>query len=106
MLKSPAMMEALKPRIGSKRKRRNRTRWHVRLTRRGLSIYKLERQVKVSLEKEQLREAKGKKIDASLDLGEEPQEPAAFRFRTNDTSYEALGEILHRQSGRHPDRTR
>jgi putative DNA primase/helicase len=61
----------------------------------GLSAYKMRQQVKVTLEKEALKKAKSGKIEGiNFELGDEPKEPAAIRFRTNDSSYEALGELL------------
>jgi Protein of unknown function (DUF3987) len=32
--------------------------------------------------------------DVKFDLGEEPKPPVAIRYRTNDSSYESLGELL------------
>ena len=60
----------------------------------GLDAYDLRRKVKISLEKEALRKSKDGKVDISFELGEEPKEPLPVRYRTNDSSYEALGELL------------
>ena len=60
----------------------------------GISAYKVRKQVKIALEKEELKKAKGGKIDLNFDLPDEPEEPVAVRYGTNDTSYEALGELL------------
>jgi hypothetical protein len=56
----------------------------------------LKREVKKSLDREALKEACGKsgKGTTSFDIGEKPQEPVLPRFRTNDSSYEKLGELL------------
>jgi putative DNA primase/helicase len=58
----------------------------------GLDAWKLRKQVKASLEKEQLK--KEEKAEIKFELGDEPKEPAPLRYRTNDTSYESLGELL------------
>ena len=47
------------------------------------------------MEKEALKKAKsGKTEDICFDLGDEPRRPIAVRLCTNDSSYEALGELL------------
>jgi putative DNA primase/helicase len=94
MLKSPAMQEALKPlhRLEAEAEKENeiaREAYDV-----GLSAYKVRQQVKVALEKEALKKAKSTKINVDFDLGEEPREPILIRYRTNDSSYEALGVLL------------
>jgi putative DNA primase/helicase len=61
----------------------------------GLDAFDLRKKVRVSLEKEALKKSKdGSKVDINFDLGEEPKEPLPVRYRTNDSSYEALGELL------------
>ena len=61
----------------------------------GLSTFKVRQQVKTALEKDALKKGKSDKIENILfDLGEEPKKPTPIRFRTNDSSYEALGELL------------
>ena len=61
----------------------------------GLSALKLRQQVKTALEKDALKKAKSGKIeDICFELGDEPKRPTAIRFCTNDSSYEALGELL------------
>jgi hypothetical protein len=95
MLKSPAMQEALKPlhRLEAEAAKDNEVAMAAYAA--GLSSFKLRQQVKTALEKEALKKAKSSKIeDISFDLGEEPQRPTPIRFRTNDSSYEALGELL------------
>jgi putative DNA primase/helicase len=94
MLKSPAMQEALKPlrRLEAEAARDNEIAQQAYAA--GISAYKLRQQVKVSLEKEALKKAKGAAINFDFNLGEEPKQPVSVRYRTNDSSYEALGELL------------
>ncbi len=95
MLKSPAMQEALKPlhRLEAEAAKENEIAKEAYAA--GLSAYKVRQQVKLALEKEALKKAKSSKIEGiNFELGDEPKEPAATRFRTNDSSYEALGELL------------
>lgn len=94
MLKSPAMQEALKPlhRREVEAVKNNEIAREAYAA--GMSEYKLRQSVNIALKKEQLKKAGGQKIDISFDCGEEPKEPKAVRFRTNDSSYEALGELL------------
>ncbi len=65
----------------------------------GISEFKLRQEVKKSLQKEHLKKTGGNATGEdgkpfTFDLGEEPKEPVAVRFRTNDSSYEKLGELL------------
>src|ERR1700757_1919559 len=60
----------------------------------GMSAYKLRRDVKVALEKARLKKTKQANGDIDFQIGEEPREPMPVRYRTNDTSYESLGELL------------
>jgi putative DNA primase/helicase len=94
MLKSPTMQEALKPlrRLEAEAARDNEIAQQAYAA--GISAYKLRQQVKISLEKEALKKAKGGTINFDFNLGEEPKEPVTVRYRTNDSSYEALGELL------------
>ena len=94
MLKSPAMQEALKPlhRLEAEAAKNNEIAREAYDA--GMSEYKLRMSVSIALKKKELKKAAGQKIDTSLDIGEEPKEPKAVRYRTNDTSYEALGELL------------
>jgi hypothetical protein len=57
----------------------------------------LRKQVATALAKEELKQAlKGENHRRSIDLelGEQPQQPTPVRYRTNDTSYEALAELI------------
>jgi hypothetical protein len=94
MLKSPAMQEALKPlhRLEAEAEKENEVAREAYAA--GMSAYKVRQQVKIALEKEALKKAKSREVDVDFDLGEEPKEPVALRYRTNDSSYEALGELL------------
>jgi hypothetical protein len=95
MLKSPAMQEALKPlhRLEAEAAKDNEIEMAAYAA--GLSAFKVRQQVKTALEKDALKKAKSDKIeDICFELGEEPKRPTAIRFRTNDSSYEALGELL------------
>jgi hypothetical protein len=57
----------------------------------------LRKQVATALAKEELKKAlKGDNHTRPIDLAlwEQPQEPTPVRYRTNDTSYEALAELI------------
>jgi Protein of unknown function (DUF3987) len=94
MLKSPAMQEALRPlhRLEAEAAKENEVAREAYA--RGISAYKVRQQVKITLEKEALKKAKNEKVNIDFDAGGEPKEPIAVRYRTNDSSYEALGELL------------
>ena len=107
MLKSPAMQEALKPlhRLEAEAAKDNEIAMEAYAA--GLSAFKVRQQVKIALEKEALKRDKSGKIeDIRFELGDEPKRPAAIRFRTNDSSYEALGELLRDNPKRNSDRAR
>jgi hypothetical protein len=97
MLKSPAMNEALRPirRLEAEAVRNNEIAQQAYAA--GLDAFRLRKQVATALAREELKKTlKGdnhsRRID--LELGEQPQEPAPVRYRTNDTSYEALAELI------------
>jgi hypothetical protein len=92
MLKSPAMGEALKPihRLEAEAAKENEIAQHAYAA--GLDAYKLRKQVNKILIRDKLKANKDSEID--LDFGEEPKEPTPLRYRTNDTTYEGLGELL------------
>jgi Protein of unknown function (DUF3987) len=100
MMKSPAMQEALKPihRLEAEAAKDNEVAQQAYAN--SLSAYKLRKEVQVNLEKTKLKneakgsDNKGAKFNVNLDIGEEPQEPTPIRYVTNDSSYEALGELL------------
>jgi hypothetical protein len=92
MLKSPAMGEALKPihRLEADATKENEIAQQAYAA--GLDAYKLRREVNKKLVRDKLKKNKDAEID--LDFGEEPNEPTPVRYRTNDTTYEGLGELL------------
>ena len=59
----------------------------------NLNAFKLRQKVRAQLEAAALKKGKTANIDADL-LGNEPEEPLPVRFRTNDTTYEAIGQLL------------
>jgi hypothetical protein len=92
MLKSPAMSEALKPihRLEAQASKEYEIARKAYAT--GIDVYDLRKKLAVSQAKEKLKEDP----DANIDFGlcDEPQEPVAVRYRTNDSTYEGLGELL------------
>jgi Protein of unknown function (DUF3987) len=80
MLKSPAMGEALKPihYLEAEAVKNNNA---------ALKAYTAE------LEAFKLRR-KNNSPNSDLELGDAPEKPALIRYRTNDSSYESLGELL------------
>ena len=94
MLKSPAMNEALRPihHLEAESAKENEIVQQAHAA--GLDAYKLRREVSRSLLKDKLKAGNNPNTDIKIDLGDEPKEPPAIRFRTNDTSYEKLGELL------------
>ena len=92
MLKSPAMGEALRPihRLEAEAAKENEIAQQAYAV--GLDAYKLRREVNKKLVRDKLKANKDSEID--LDFGEEPKEPTPVRYRTNDTTYEGLGELL------------
>jgi len=96
MLKSPAMNEALRPihRLEAEAVRNNEIAQQAYSA--GLDAFRLRKQVATALAKEELKKTiKGDTHSRSIDLalGEQPQAPTPVRYRTNDTSYEALAEL-------------
>ena len=94
MLKSPAMNEALKPIRHLEAEAAKENEIAQQAYQAGMSAYKLRRDVKVALEKARLKKTKQANADIDFQIGEEPREPMPVRYRTNDTSYESLGELL------------
>jgi putative DNA primase/helicase len=92
MLKSPAMGEALKPIHHLEAEAAKENEVAAQAYKVGLSAYKLRTQVATSLAKKELKT--GKSPDIKFEVGEEPEEPLPVRYRTNDCSYEAVGELL------------
>jgi hypothetical protein len=99
VLKSPAMMAALKHihRLEKEAAKSNEVAREAFAA--NMDNYKLQKQVRDALAKvwlkEKMQEAKdGAANFEGLDLGKEPKGPLDLRYRTNDTSYEKLGELL------------
>ncbi len=89
-MKSPAATEALKP---LRRLETEARKKHVG----ALEAYELElelHKLKTADAKRAAREALKAGGEAQLAASEVPQEPKARRYLVNDTTYEALGEIL------------
>ena len=96
MLKSPAMTEALRPIHHLEAEAAKENEIAAQAYAAGVDAFKLRRNVRASLEKDALKKAAGdgSKVEIYFDVGEEPKEPLPVRYRTNDLSYEALGELL------------
>jgi Protein of unknown function (DUF3987) len=96
MLKSPAMQAALGPIHHLEAEAAKDNEVALQAYEANMDAFKLRKDVKVSLERSaQKAAAQGKsKIAVDYDLGGEPEEPVAVRYRTNDTTYEAVGELL------------
>ena len=93
MMKSPAMQAALAPlhHLEAEAARDNEVAREAYKA--NLNAFKLRQKVRAQLEAAALKKGKTANIDADL-LGNEPEEPLPVRFRTNDTTYEAIGQLL------------
>jgi putative DNA primase/helicase len=93
MMKSPAMRAALAPlhHLEAEAVRDNEVAREAYKA--NLNAFKLRQKVRAQLEAAALKKGKTANIDANL-LGNEPEEPLPVRFRTNDTTYEAIGQLL------------
>src|SRR5262245_31405684 len=112
MLKSPAMMEALKPLHHLEAEAAKAHTEALVDHQAALAEIKLHKSVKESILKEELKKKIAEKVvslggvsslkdmikDAQkedpLGLGAGPEQPTPVRYRTNDSSYEALGALL------------
>jgi putative DNA primase/helicase len=112
MLKSPAMMEALKPLHHLEAEAAKAHAAALVDHQAALAEFKLHKPVKESVLKEELKKKVSEKVvslggvasikdlikeaqkEDPLGLGAGPEEPKPVRYRTNDSSYEALGELL------------
>jgi hypothetical protein len=94
MMKSPAMGEALKPihHLEAEAAKDNEIARQAYVA--GMDAYKLRQKVRISLEKQALKKDPENPKNVEFSLWEEPREPSEIRYRTNDSSYEALGELL------------
>ena len=59
----------------------------------GMDAYELHKQVNKALARDELKANKNKNAKIDLDFGEKPKEPTPVRYRTNDFTYEAIGEL-------------
>ena len=92
MLKSPAMGEALKPIHHLEAEAAKDNELARQAYEAGLEMFKLKQDVAKALTKSKLKKDGDAKIE--IDLSGEPKEPLPVRYRTNDTTYEGLGELL------------
>ena len=90
MMKSPAMQAALAPIHYLEAEAGKQNEVAREAYKANIDAFKLRQQVKASLQREALK--KGKAVN--FDPGVEPEEPVEIRYRTNDSSYEAIGELL------------
>jgi len=92
LMKSPAMEQALKPlhhlEIEAREKNEKARQEYAMQS----QAFKLKKEAKAALARKTLTDNPAAKVD--LEFGDEPKEPAAIRYVTNDSSYEALGELL------------
>jgi putative DNA primase/helicase len=92
LMKSPAMEQALKPlhRLEiDTREKNEKARQEYAIE---FQTFKLSKEAKAALARKTLTDNSAAKVD--LECGDEPKEPTAIRYVTNDSSYEALGELL------------
>jgi Protein of unknown function (DUF3987) len=112
MLKSPAMMEALRPIHHIEAEAAEAHAEAFADHQAALAEFKLRKSVKESILKEELKKKIAEKVvslggvnslkdaikeaqkEDPLGLGAGPEEPKPVRYRTNDSSYEAIGELL------------
>jgi len=92
LMKSPAMEQALKPlhRLEIDARAKNEKARQEYETQ--FQAFKLKKEAKAALARKTLTDNPAAKVD--LEFGDELKEPAAIRYVTNDSSYEALGELL------------
>src|SRR5262249_11272857 len=111
MLKSPAMMEALKPLHHLEAEAAKAHAAALVDHQAALAEFKLHKSVHESVLKEELKKRVAERAvnlggvsdtknmikeaqEAPLGLGAGPEEPKPVRYRTNDSSYEAIGALL------------
>lgn len=93
MLKSPAMGEALKPIHNLEAEAAKENEIAQQAYAAGMDAYELRKQVNKALARDELKANKNKNAKIDLDFGEKPKEPTPIRYRTNDSTYEAIGEL-------------
>jgi len=91
-LKSPAMGEALKPIHHLEAEAAKDNELARQAYEAGLAAFKLRQEVARALAKTKLKKDGDAKIE--IDLSDRAQEPLPVRYRTNDSTYEGLGELL------------
>jgi hypothetical protein len=96
MLKSPAMDEALKFIRHLEAEALKEYDVAREAYEAGIEAFNLRRSVKKTLEKDALKKLGGNATGdlTSMELGDEPLEPTPVRFRTNDSTYQAIRELL------------
>jgi hypothetical protein len=94
MLKSPAMGEALKPLHHLEAEAVMKNEAALQAYAAELEAFKIRQQVKLSLEKDALKKDPKNPPDSGIEIGDEPKMPPSIRYRTNNSSYESLGELL------------
>lgn len=97
MLKSPAMNEALRPIHRLEAEAARSTEIARQAYAAGLDAFRLRKQVAIALARAKLKKTlQGEKHIGKIDLelGKQPQEPVPVRYRTNDTTYQALAELI------------
>jgi hypothetical protein len=92
MLKSPTMNEALRPLYHLEHEAAEANDLARQTYAADLEAYKIRQQVRISQAKDALRKDPSGSVDG-LTIGDEPQEPPNVRYRTNDSSYDSLGEL-------------
>jgi Protein of unknown function (DUF3987) len=92
MLKSPAMSEALKPIHHLEAEASKEYEIARKAYANDIDVYGLRKQVATGNARDKLKKDPAASID--FGLGDEPKEPQPVRYRTNDSTYEGLGELL------------
>jgi Protein of unknown function (DUF3987) len=94
MMKSPAMQAALAPLHYLEAEAAEDNEVAREAFKANMNAFKLRQKVRAQLEAAALKKGKTAEITNADLLGCEPEEPKEIRYRTNDSSYEALGELL------------
>lgn len=92
LMKSPAMEQALKPLHRLEIEAGDKNEEARQKFAKQFLAFDLKKKAKAALAKEALKDNPAAEVD--LEFGDAPQEPADIRYITNDSSYEALGELL------------
>src|SRR5262249_23954087 len=92
LMKSPALEQALKPLHRLEIEAQDKNEKALREYAKQSQVFKLKKEAKTGVAKDKLKINPVATVD--LEFGDEPKEPAAIRYVTTDSSYEALGELL------------